>query len=107
MEPRPPHAYQEFIQRYPRIAHAWELIAEAGTEGPLDGKTGRLLKLAVAIGAQREGAVRANVRKALAVGITREEIGQVIALAAGTIGLPSTVAVFTWINDILQQPSSE
>ena len=51
MEPRPPHAYQEFIQRYPKVAQAWELIAEAGAEGPLDAKTRRLLKLAIAIGA--------------------------------------------------------
>ena len=106
MEPRPPHAYQEFIQRYPKIAKAWESLAEAGAEGPLDAKTRRLLKLAIAIGAQKEGAIRANVRKALAMGITAGEIEQVIALAAGTVGLPGTVAVFTWIKDILQPPSA-
>jgi alkylhydroperoxidase/carboxymuconolactone decarboxylase family protein YurZ len=104
MEPRPPHAYQEFIQRYPKVAQAWELIAETGVEGPLDAKTCRLLKLAIAIGAHREGAVRANVRKAIAMGITVEELEQVIALAAGTVGLPGTVAVFTWIKDMLEQP---
>lgn len=106
MEPRPPHAYQEFIQRYPKVARAWELIADAGAEGPLDAKTCRLLKLAIAIGAHREGAVRANVRKAIAMGISAQEIEQVIALAAGTVGLPGTVAVFTWIKDILEQPAT-
>lgn len=104
MEPRPPHAYQDFIQRYPKIAQAWEMLALAGADGPADPKTCRLLKLAIAIGAQREGAIRANVRKALALGITAQEIEQVIALSAGTVGLPGTVAVFTWIKDILQQP---
>jgi 4-carboxymuconolactone decarboxylase len=58
-----------------------------------------LVKLAIAIGALREGAVHASVRKALAMGITREEIEQVIALAAGTLGLPATVAVFSWVED--------
>jgi alkylhydroperoxidase/carboxymuconolactone decarboxylase family protein YurZ len=98
-EPKPPKTYEAFVQRYPKIGQAWEAIAEAGKEGPLDEKTVRLVKLALAIGALREGAVHANVRKALSMGITREEIEQVIALAAGTLGLPATVAVFSWIED--------
>lgn len=106
MEPRPPHAYQEFIQRFPKLAQAWEMLAVAGAEGPLDERTCRLLKLAIAIGAGREGAIRANVRKALAMGIPAAEIEQIIALAAGTLGLPGTVAIFTWIEDILQRPVS-
>ncbi|HXG09490.1 MAG TPA: carboxymuconolactone decarboxylase family protein [Gemmataceae bacterium] len=103
--PTPPETYQEFVRRYPKIGQAWEAIAEAGQEGPLDSKTVRLLKLALAIGALREGAVHSNTRRALAQGISRQEIEQVIALAAGTIGLPATVAVFSWIKDILDESS--
>jgi alkylhydroperoxidase/carboxymuconolactone decarboxylase family protein YurZ len=99
--PKPPETYEAFVKRYPQIGQAWESIAEAGKEGPLDEKTMRLVKLAIAIGALREGAVHANVRKATSMGITREEIEQVIALAAGTLGLPATVAVFSWIQDRL------
>jgi alkylhydroperoxidase/carboxymuconolactone decarboxylase family protein YurZ len=99
--PTPPETYQAFVQRYPQIAAAWERLAEAGKQGPLDDKTRRLVKLALAIGALREGAVHANVRKALAMGVSREEIEQVIALAAGTLGLPATVAVFSWVQDSL------
>ena len=44
------------------------------------------------MGAMREGAVRSGVRKGVAEGVTVEEIEQVIALATGTIGLPSAVA---------------
>jgi alkylhydroperoxidase/carboxymuconolactone decarboxylase family protein YurZ len=98
-EPKPPQAYETFVKRYPKIGQAWECIAEAGKEGPLDKKTSRLLKLAIAIGALREGAVHANIRKALSMGITPEEIEQVIALAGGTLGLPATVAVFSWVQD--------
>jgi len=98
-EPKPPKAYEAFVKRYPKIGQAWECIAEAGKEGPLDAKTSRLVKLAIAIGALREGAVHASVRKALSMGITREEIEQVIALAGGTLGLPATVAVFSWAQD--------
>jgi alkylhydroperoxidase/carboxymuconolactone decarboxylase family protein YurZ len=102
MEPRPPHAYQEFIQRFPLIAKAWETVGQADQDGPLDARVRRLIKLAIAIGSNREGAVRASVRKALAMGINRAEIEQVIAIATGTIGFPGTVAVFTWINDLFQ-----
>jgi alkylhydroperoxidase/carboxymuconolactone decarboxylase family protein YurZ len=105
--PLPPDTYRTFVQRYPKIAEGWEAIASAGKEGPLGEKTARLIKLAVACGALREGAVHANVRKALAVGITREEIEQVIALTAGTLGLPATVAAFSWAEEVLGNSSKE
>lgn len=102
--PQPPKTYEKFVERYPKLAEAWEKIGEAGREGPLDGRAARLIKLAVAIGAMREGAVHSGVRKALASGITIEELEQVVALAAGTLGLPSTVAVFSWIHDEIDKP---
>jgi len=95
--PKPPKAYEEFVTRYPKLGQAWELISQAGTEGPLDETTQRLVRLAVAVGAMREGAIRSSVRKALAQGIPRAAIEQVVALAAGTLGLPSTVAVYSWL----------
>ena len=97
-DPKPPKAYKEFIKRYPKLGQAWDLIHEAGDEGPLDEKTVRLVKLGIAIGAMREGAIHSSVRKALAQGIKRDEIEQVVGLAAGTLGLPSTVAVYSWIQ---------
>src|SRR3712207_6283512 len=95
----PPDTHQEFARRYPELAEAWRLTHEAGTRGPLDEKAQRLVKLAAALGALREGAVHADVRKALAAGATRAEVEQVVALAAGTIGFPAAVAVFTWVRD--------
>ena len=97
--PKPPKTYETFVRRYPKLAEAWERIAEAGRDGPLDAKTARLIKLAIAVGAMREGAVHSGVRKALAAGISVEEIEQVVVLAASTLGMPSTVAVFTWAHD--------
>jgi alkylhydroperoxidase/carboxymuconolactone decarboxylase family protein YurZ len=99
--PIPPEIYQQFVERYPQLEKAWEQLSEAGREGPLDAKTLRLLKLGIAIGAMREGAVRANVRKAIALGISKEEIEQVIALAAATLGMSATVAVFSWVQNEL------
>ncbi|HYR87599.1 MAG TPA: carboxymuconolactone decarboxylase family protein [Terriglobia bacterium] len=103
--PRPPKTYELFRQRYPKLGEAWEKISEAGRDGPLDEKTARLVKLAVAIGAMREGAVHSSVRKALGTGISVAEIEQVVALAAGTLGMPSTVAVFTWVHDEIDKRS--
>ena len=97
--PTPPRSYEAFVRRYPKLAEAWDKIAEAGHDGPLDAKTIQLIKLAIATGAMREGAVHSGVRKALAAGIPVEEIEQVVSLAASTLGMPSTVAVFTWIHD--------
>jgi alkylhydroperoxidase/carboxymuconolactone decarboxylase family protein YurZ len=101
--PKPPQTYEAFVQRYPKIASAWEALAEAGQDGPLDARSARLVKLGLAIGALREGAVHANVRKALAAGISAAEIEQVIALAAGILGLPATVAIYSWVQDALAQ----
>lgn len=101
--PRPPKTYHEFVKRYPKLGQAWESMAEAGQEGPLNEKTARLLKLGIAIGALREGAVHSSVRKALSMGISSEEIEQVVALAAGTLGMPSVVAAYTWVQDVINK----
>ncbi len=95
----PPAAHKAFVARYPRLGKAWDLLNEEGAAGPLDAKTQRLVKLAIALGAMREGAVHAGVRKARDVGASVAEIEQVVALAASTIGLPSAVAVWTWVRD--------
>lgn len=100
---KPPKAFTAFTGKYPRLAQAWELIAEEGKNGPLDERTQRLVKLGVAMGAMRQGAVHSGVRKALALGVSREELEQAVALAAGTLGMPSTVAVFTWVQDELPE----
>ena len=99
--PRPPSTYKEFIDRYPDLGRAWEAVRREEQAGPVDHKTRRLLKLAVALGAMREGAVHSSVRKARAAGASDEEIFQTVALAASTLGFPSTVAVWTWVTDTL------
>lgn len=101
--PTPPEAYVEFSERHQEIAKAWEQVALAGKAGPLDANTIRLVKLGVAIGAMREGSVHASVRKAMAIGISRDVLDQVVAIAAGTIGFPAAVAAHTWIEDVLEK----
>lgn len=100
--PKPPDTYLEFTRRFPKLGKAWEQLGDAGLDGPLDEKTARLVKLGIAIGCLREGAVHSAARKAVAAGVPREAVEQVLALAASTIGLPATVAVYTWVRDVLE-----
>ncbi len=94
----PPQTYTTFVERYPKLGEAWDLVHEASCEGPLTERERLLLKLAVAAGALREGAVRSAARKARAGGVDEAEIAQTIALAASVLGFPGTVAVFSWIQ---------
>jgi alkylhydroperoxidase/carboxymuconolactone decarboxylase family protein YurZ len=105
--PKPPRGYQEFIARYPALGTAWDAVNEAGQAGPLDAKTVRLIKIGIAMGAMREGAIRSGARKALAMGITPAELAQVVALAVGTLGFPSTVAIHSWLREQLGAPPEQ
>jgi len=97
----PPKTYQQFTKRYPKLAEAWEAIRQAEAGGPLDERTRRLVKLGIALGAYREGGVHSAVRKALAAGCSPAELQQVVAMAASTLGMPSTVAVDTWVQEVI------
>lgn len=97
--PAPPRTFDEFSETFPMLRKAWDLLGDAAKDGPLDDRTARLVKLGVAIGAMREGAVHSSARKALALGITAEELNQVVAISSSIIGMPSAVAVWTWLRD--------
>ncbi len=96
-----PKSYNRFVSRFPKLGEAWDLARQAELEGPADEKARRLLKLAIAVGAMRQGAVTSSTRKAFDAGATAEEILQVVALGASTLGFPSAVAVASWIEPIL------
>lgn len=97
-----PQPFQDFTRDFPQVAQHYEALGAAAHEGgPLDQRTRRLVKLAVAIGGRLEGAVRAHARQAREVGVTDAELDHVVLLALTTIGLPSTVAARTWIRDEL------
>ena len=97
--PKPPRVYEQFSETFPQLRNAWDMLGEAAKVGPLDDKTARLVKLGIAIGAMREGAVHSSARKARALGAGNEEINQIVALSASIIGMPSAVAVWTWLRD--------
>jgi AhpD family alkylhydroperoxidase len=97
-----PQPFKQFRKQHPAVSAAYDALGEACAEaGPLDAKTRELVKLGLAIGARLEGAVHAHVRRALEAGVTAEEIRHVVALAPPTLGLPTTIAASTWVEDLL------
>ena len=93
-------------RRYPRVWKSYEALGEATTEaGPLDAKTSRLVKIALAAGAGLEGAIHSHVRRGLREGLTVEDIRHVALLAVPTLGLPSAVRAMTWMDDVLEGKS--
>ncbi len=97
-----PLAAKRISERHPKVWGAFEKLGEAvAEEGPLDPKTRRLIKLALAIGCSSEGAVHSHVRRAVEEGIRAEEIRHVMLLALPTLGLAATAKALTWIDDIV------
>ena len=93
-------AFVQFVNRFPGLGKAWDMMREAVAEaGPLDEKTRRLVKLAIAAATEAEGATHSAARKARAAGVSSEEMEQVVALAASTIGLPNAVKIYGWIRE--------
>ena len=99
---QPPAQLKGFEKDYPEVWRTFTALADACHEsgGPLDEKSRRLVKLAIAVGARHEGAVHSAVRQALASGATRDELRHVAVLAITTIGWPSAHAALTWIDDL-------
>lgn len=98
-----PNAFLNLRDAYPEVAQAYEALAAAvHAAGPLSPRERQLVKLAVSIGAGLEGATHAHTRRSLEQGLTAAEIRQVALLGVTTLGLPSAVRGYTWINDILE-----
>jgi alkylhydroperoxidase/carboxymuconolactone decarboxylase family protein YurZ len=96
-----PSGAGEVARAYPDVWEAYASLGKACSEaGPIDGRTARLVKLALAIGALSEGAVHSQTRRARAEGIPAEELKQVALMAIPTLGFPQGVKVLTWIEDI-------
>lgn len=102
-----PPAFRQFSADYPKMREAYERLAKAAHEaGPLDDRSRHLVKLAIAVGARLEGAVRSHVWQAKEAGISEAELDHVVLLALTTIGLPSMVAARTWVKAALKEMAS-
>ncbi len=90
-------------ERYPEAWSAYARLGEVvALAGPLDDRTRRLVKLALAIGREAEGAVHSHVRRAVASKIPPDELRHVALLGIPMLGLPGAVKALSWIDDILE-----
>src|SRR6266536_6481701 len=95
-----PDSISSFEKKHPTVWEAFTNLGETCHEtGPLDERTRRLVKVAMAVAFSHEGAVHSATRNALKSGVTREEIEHVTILAITTIGWPAAYAAMTWIED--------
>jgi len=102
-----PEVYREFTERYPDVAAAQgELARTVDGSTPFDERTTRLLKLALAVGAEADGAVRSNVRKSLAQGVPEDELRAVTLLAITTCGFPTAIAGLRWVEEVLAREAA-
>ena len=97
-----PARYLQFQKRYPKVFQAYDALGAATADaGPLSDKTRALVKLAIAAGGQMEGAVHSHTRRAIEAGCTAEEIYHVAILGTTTLGFPTTMKIFSWVDDIV------
>ena len=97
---------EAIAREHAAVWDAYNRLGQAVVDaGPLDAKTERLVKLAIAVGASLEGAVHSHVRRGLSAGLTRDELRHVALLAITTIGWPSAVAAYAWIESVLESNS--
>ena len=102
MQDRVPSFLESVMNDFPDVWRAYQELGDAcAKSGPLDEKTIRLIKLALAIGAKSEGAVHSHARRSLKSGITREELEQIPLLAITSIGWSSSMAALSWIRDVI------
>jgi 4-carboxymuconolactone decarboxylase len=95
-----PSSVDKFKGKHPVVWDAFERLGDACHEtGPLDEKTRRLVKLALAVALRHEGAVHSATRNARRSGVMREQLEHVAILAITTIGWPAASAAMTWIED--------
>jgi alkylhydroperoxidase/carboxymuconolactone decarboxylase family protein YurZ len=87
----------------PDVWKAFQRLGHATSDaGPLDEKAKRLVNLALAIGADSEGATHSHVRRALSEGLSGEELEHVAYLAITTLGWPRAARGLAWIRDVTE-----
>ena len=97
-----PSTPSQFARDNPAVWEAYADLGRATAEaGPLDGEHKRLVKLALAVGAQSEGAVHSHVRRGLDEGLDPAAMEQVAILSIPTIGFPGAMAGLSWIEDLV------
>jgi 4-carboxymuconolactone decarboxylase len=100
-KPKAPRVFLKLVKDHPEVFAAIDQLGAAVRgAGPLDTRTAHLIQLAAAAAARSEGAVHSHVRRALAAGVSRQEIEHALLLLMSTIGTPQVVAALSWARDV-------
>ncbi len=101
---RYPFSYQRLKKEFPEIEREYDRLAKkCHAAGPLDEKTRRLIKLGIAIGSASDGAVKSHARRAMAIGISPQEIQHAVLLGLTTIGFPKMIAALNWVHEAMEK----
>lgn len=102
-----PPIVESIAREHPEVWDAYSRLGEATEKaGPLDARTIRLVKPALAVGAGRQGQAHSHARRGLKLGITPAELRHVALLAVPSLGWSAGVAAVSWINDVIEPPSA-
>lgn len=102
--PKPPKFYERFVKKYPKVAATYEELGDAvHGQGPLNERDRALIKLAISGSHLYSSAFKAHIRKAVASGISREEIEHVVLLFLPTIGFPTMMAAMGIVEEQLKK----
>ena len=97
-----PPIVESIAREHTEVWDAYGRLGEATEKaGPLDARTIRLVKLALAVGAGRQGQVHSHARRGLKLGLTPAELRQVALLAIPSLGWSAGVAALSWINEVV------
>jgi len=98
--PKPSTSADQIRKSHPEVGQHFTALANACHDaGPLDEKTRRFVKLALAIAAGTEGGTHSAVRHAMEAGITIKEMEHVVMLSITTLGFPAAGRALAWIHD--------
>jgi 4-carboxymuconolactone decarboxylase len=98
--PKPPKFYEQFVKKYPQVAGKYEELGDAVHGlGPLNDRDRALIKLAISGSHLYSSAFKAHIRKAVASGITRDEIEHLVLLFLPTVGFPSMMAAMGILDE--------
>ncbi len=96
---KPSEHNEHFRRSHPDVWKSFSDLAQQCHEGPLEEKSRRLVKVALAIGGGLEGGTHSAVRHAREAGISEQELEHIAVLAITTLGFPAAMRALSWIRD--------
>jgi len=99
-----PHTYNWLASKFEKVIDVHQQFGkELQKAGPLNDKTGQLIKLAGAAAFNSKGAVRSHCRQALEADATPDEIYHTLILLVSTIGFPRVASALSWAKNVIEK----